>query len=243
MPKAQTSSAPPVSAPTAPASDEAVTMDVEPSSFQKKGNWPLNSTPSAPVPGFKKSGWSTVGSSFYDHFSERPPSPQSNSSFGWAPSSSSATTSGSHLPPSYHTPSFRTGGCTSLDTGTATTVQSPRLMPIPPAPTTVTTSELPPSSEIPQPQPLMGGTRGGWSSISSQTVSPASDPLPPGPSPGPHSPLRQPSDAGTVHFTSSNPHVVLVSAPSQSLMKHTTPSTELERSGWQKFQSKNLKRR
>lgn len=257
MPKVigpQTGSAPPVLAPAAPASDELATMDVEPSSLEKKGDWPSNSTisstPSAPVPGFKKSGWTTVGSSFYDHFSQRPPSPQSNSSFGWAPAptfapSSTATTSESYLSPSYHTPSFRTGGWTSLDTGIATTVQSSCLMTTPPAPTTipvtpVTTSELPSSSEFPQPQPPIGGTRGGWSSISSKTATPASTPLPLGPSP---SQLRQSSDIGAVNSALPNPHVVLVSTPSQSLMKPDTPSIELERSGWQKFQSKNLKRR
>jgi len=257
MPKVigpQTGSTPPVLAPAAPASDELATMDVESSPLQKKGDWPSNnsisSAPSAPVPGFKKSGWTTVGSSLYDHFSQRPPSPQSNSSSGWtpaptfAPSSSSATTSESYLSPSYHTPSFRTGGWTSLDTGTATTVQSSRLMTIPPAPTTIpvtpmTTSELPPSSEFPQPQPPIGGTRGGWSSISSKTATPASTPLPL----GLHSPLRQSSDIEAVKSTSSNPHVVLVSTSSQPLMKPDPPSIELERSGWQKFQSKNLKRR
>jgi len=258
MPKVigpQTGSAPPVLAPATPASDELATMDVDPGSLQRKGDWPSNSsissTPSAPVPGFKKLGWTTVGSSSYDHFSQRPPSPQSNSSFGWAPAPTSVPstiTSESYLPPSYHTPSFRTGGWTSLDTGTATTVQSSGLMTIPPAPATIpvmpmTTSELPPSSEFPQLQPPIGGSRGGWSSISSKTATPVSTPLPLGPSSGPHSPLRQSSDLGAVNSTSSNPHVVLVSTPSQSLMKPDTPSVELERSGWQKFQSKNLKRR
>jgi len=117
-------------------------------------------------------------------------------------------------------------------------------MTIPPAATTIpvtpmTTSELPPSSEFQQPQPPVGGTKGGWSSISSKTATPASTPPPL----GLHSPLRQSSDIGAVKSTSSNPHVVRVSTSSQPLMKPDTPSIELERSGWQKFQSKNLKRR
>jgi len=261
----QMDSTPTVLASTAAASDTASTMDVEPDSSQKKGGWPSTdsiSTPStsapAPAPAFKKSGWTTVGSSFSGQL---PPSPQSNSSSGrapvlaTAPLSSSVTTSKSSLSSLHHAPSFRAGGWTSLDTGTMTTDQFSRLetisaaaaaIPITPI-TNLDPVSLPPSSDFSPSQSLIGGTRGGWSSISSMMTTPTSTPLPLGSPPGLRSPLQSPDNFGAVistQSTSSNSHVVPISAPSQTLTtttttKSSTSSAELERSGWKKFQAKN----
>lgn len=257
----QMDSTPTVLASTAAASDAASTMDVEPDSSQKKGGWlstHSTSTPStsAPAPAFKKSGWTTVGSSFSGQL---PPPPQSNSSSGrapvlaTAPLSSSVTTSKSSLSSLYHAPSFRAGGWTSLDTGTMTIDQFSRLetisaaaaaaIPITPM-TNLDPVSLPPSSDFSPSQSLIGGTRGGWSSISSKTTTPTSTPLALGSPPGLRSPLQSPDNFGAVistQSTSSNSHVVPISAPLRTLTttKSSTSSTELERSGWKKFQAKN----
>ena len=258
----QMDSTPIVLASTAAASDAASTMDVEPDSSQKKGGWPSTdsiSTPStsAPAPAFNKSGWTTVGSSFSGQL---PPSPQSNSSSGripvlaTAPLSSSVTTSKSSLSSLHHAPSFRAGGWTSLDTGTMTIDQFSRLetisaaaaaaaIPITPM-TNLDPVSLPPSSDFSPSQSLIGGTRGGWSSISSKTTTPTSTPLALGSPPGLRSPLQSPDNFGAVistQSTSSNSHVVPISAPLRTLTttKSSTSSTELERSGWKKFQAKN----
>jgi len=256
----QMDSTPTVLASTAAASDAASTMDVEPDSSQKKGGWLSThsiSTPStsAPAPAFNKSGWTTVGSSFSGQL---PPSPQSNSSSGrapvlaTAPLSSSVTTSKSSLSSLHHAPSFRAGGWTSLDTGTMTNDQFSRLetisaaaaaIPITPM-TNLDPVSLPPSSDFSPSQSLIGDTRGGWSSISSKTTTPTSTPLALGSPPGLRSPLQSPDNSGAVisiQSTSSNSHVVPISAPLRTLTttKSSTSSTELERSGWKKFQAKN----
>ncbi|KAF5356335.1 hypothetical protein D9756_004252 [Leucocoprinus leucothites] len=262
MPKAAappTSSAPIAPSPSVTATDGTASMDVEPN-LQKKGGW-ASIGATAPTSGFKKSGWATVGSSSSTH--TPPPPPAQPKSSGWAPVPSappSSSVAGTSLPsaPSSsahhtgHTPSFRTGGWTSLDTGT---IQPPppqstpptTFAPLPVAPMSTSLSVPPPlppppppaSSSIPRPaQSMIGGnSRGGWASISSTATSASTPSLPP--IPGSQSHFQSSSGPPIVKSTAPVPLATSSRAPPEP----SNSSTEPKRSGWQKFQAKNLKRR
>ncbi|KXN84778.1 G patch domain-containing protein 8, partial [Leucoagaricus sp. SymC.cos] len=225
--------------PSVAPTDTSPSMDIDAStSAQKKGGWASvgSASSASSASGFKKSGWTTVGSSSSTTISTPPP-PRSS---GSAPASSSTMpstggSSSSNAPFSQqhtsHTPSFRTGGWTSLDTGTSITVQPP-LGPSPPSQppsftasfhTTTTSiassqSPPPPSADSRPARPMIGGRRG-WTSIS--TPPPSSElELPPVPKPA------------VVPGASR--------APSQP---EPAPGPQSTQSGWQKFQAKNTKRR
>ncbi|EDR15447.1 G-patch-domain Zn-finger DNA-binding protein [Laccaria bicolor S238N-H82] len=139
---------PPVKPPAVPAvplptsSDNALgtMMEVETKPSESKGWASLSTTPSdstPPQPGFRKSGWATVGSSS----TVSPPVP-------FMPSTS-APSNASNPAPIPHHPSFRNAGWTTLDTGSSF-----------PA---IPTSNPPPPTSPPPPPP--DSPRRGWSTL------------------------------------------------------------------------------
>ncbi|KAJ7169639.1 G-patch-domain Zn-finger DNA-binding protein, partial [Mycena filopes] len=93
------------------------------------------SRPPETQPGFKKSGWATVGSSFSPAAAPPPPPPAASSS--WTPPPPASLSSSSH-------PAFRTAGWTSLDTGSS---QAPLI------PSSDGAPPFPPTSAPPPPPP------------------------------------------------------------------------------------------
>ncbi|KAJ3574529.1 hypothetical protein NP233_g1713 [Leucocoprinus birnbaumii] len=257
MPKVagQTSSTPSASAPEGPSS-----MDVEtPSSTQKKGGWAsIGTGPSTQTTGFKKSGWATVGSSA----SATPPPPTAPApapappqSSGWAPVSSSSSTPGAPSSGQHHTghtPSFRTGGWTSLDTGTTTTTNTISAQP-PPPPDPIPAAPSgppqppPPSSGFRPVQQLNTGSsqtsRGGWSSIPPAPATSASTPPPPPTSNAQSQSQFAPAPASNTSGGPPIPKPTSSISAAGASSRASEPGAEPQRSGWQKFQAKNTKRR
>lgn len=199
------------------AADISPAMDVDGRSTQKKGGWASIGTTSAsttPSAGFKKSGWATVGPPSEMSPSTPPPPPplESSKSSAWATVSSTSIPSQTPATSSNHAPSFRTGGWTSLDTGTVNAHPSFTAAHIP-------DSHLP--SPLLYPPQSTGRDRG-----SSQAVS---------------APATLPAPQSEVHgIPTPRPTAAAPALPSQPF---SMPSTQPTRSGWQKFQAKNNKRR
>ncbi|KAJ7783524.1 G-patch-domain Zn-finger DNA-binding protein [Mycena maculata] len=101
-------------------------------------------------PGFKKSGWATVGSSTDAPAPLPEPVPPSG---GWTPSPPVPSSSGH--------PAFRTAGWTSLDTGSSHSPPPPPPVTAPPAPPPAS-GPPPPPANVAAPPPRAGG----WSTIS-----------------------------------------------------------------------------
>ncbi|EKM83411.1 hypothetical protein AGABI1DRAFT_110077 [Agaricus bisporus var. burnettii JB137-S8] len=219
---------PAVPAPTpAAVTPVGVSAESDGTPSEKKRGWASVGDPSAAVStstGFKKSGWATVGSSSTPQPSQT--SDQAKSS-NWAPAPSAS------IPPqppmtsrhTSHTPSFRTGGWTSLDTTSDTVNPSP---PPPPAAHSYPYSAPPmqPSSPPPPPPPSSShpslGGRGGWSSSSATHASAT---------------LRQ---SEGLEIPTPTPDSIM-SAPTPKPLSN--PPAVPVRSGWQKFQAKNNKRK
>ncbi|KAJ7706435.1 hypothetical protein B0H17DRAFT_1037207 [Mycena rosella] len=101
-------------APTDPVGGSGVSMDID--GVPLKPGWApaSGSRPPESQPGFRKSGWATVGGSSSMSEPSPPPPPPPEPSEGWTPAPP-APSSSAH-------PAFRTAGWTSLDTGSS---QSP----------------------------------------------------------------------------------------------------------------------
>lgn len=206
-----------------------------------------SSEPDEQLSGSKKGGWATIGPSSMTALQPESSSPTGSaggqttqpSRSGWAnvsqptsPLPPSSTQSG---PP----PAFRTGGWTSLDTGST---QAPAPVPVPPpasAPVPVP-APPPPSETAPLPP---APTRSAWSTVSTPVQTNASsDPAAArggwqGTStPAPTAPLTlsPPSHAGTAPPTQP---------PAEPRKSVPAKRAEASRSGWQQFKAGGARRR
>ncbi|KAJ7786060.1 hypothetical protein B0H16DRAFT_16284 [Mycena metata] len=206
------------------------------------------SQPTEPQPGFKKSGWATVGSS--SSSATAPPPPPPAASGGWAPPPPPAASSSSGHP------AFRTAGWTSLDTGSSQSSPPPPPPPggAPPAPPLDSYPPPPPNRGVPLPPPT-----GGWSTVSSAADpntsrwTPAAPSLPPPPRTGGWSTVSSPAESNpSSRWAPAAPAPAQTSAAPQSQAPPPPPSLAVEppsskasaaRSGWQQFQKSASKRR
>ncbi|KAJ7107660.1 hypothetical protein C8R43DRAFT_1044918 [Mycena crocata] len=185
-------------------------------------------------PGFKKSGWATVGSSSSLPAALPPPEPPTG---GWSSSSVPVPSSSGH-------PAFRTAGWTSLDTGSS---QSP-----PPPPPPAAAAPPPPPADTAPPPPRSGG----WSTVSATESStsrwerptpappPPVDVAPPPPRSGGWStvPSTEPS---TSRWSAPPPPPAIAQPPPAPIPVESHPPSKAHaaRSGWQQFQKSASKRR
>ncbi|KAF9451786.1 hypothetical protein P691DRAFT_806887 [Macrolepiota fuliginosa MF-IS2] len=165
--------------PTAATADVPPSIDADSGPTQKKGGWASIGSSAPPPPpttsssGFKKSGWATVGSSSSPSSTPPPPPPEPPKPSGWAQVSSAPPPPPPSIsPPTHtqhhttHTPSFRTGGWTSLDTGS------------------ITAQPPPPAAHAPDPHlaapshPVQSTAAGGWTSLPATTAPPPQIPAP-----------------------------------------------------------------
>ncbi|KAJ6574862.1 hypothetical protein B0H19DRAFT_1126073 [Mycena capillaripes] len=186
-------------------------------------------------PGFKKSGWATVGSST----SAAPPPEPAAAPGGWAPPPP---------PNSSNHPAFRTAGWTSLESGTSQPFPPPphpASAAAPPPPPPVVAPPSPPVDAVPPPP-----RAGGWSTVSSSNTSRwTAAPPPPRTNAGP----PPPSAGGWSNISSSNtaapPPASLApssAVPQPSLIPAEPASSskaQAARQGWQQFQKAASKRR
>ncbi|KAJ7042487.1 hypothetical protein C8F04DRAFT_79454 [Mycena alexandri] len=212
------------------------------------------SQPTETQPGFKKSGWATVGSS--SSSATAPPPPPPAASGGWAPPPPPAASSSSGHP------AFRTAGWTSLDTGSSQSSPPPPPPPpppsggAPPAPPLDSTPPPPPDHAVPPPP-----RTGGWSTVSSAADpntsrwAPVAPPLPPA-TPllrtGSWSTVSSPAEsnassrwapaAAPLPQTSSAPQSQ-VPPPPPLAVEPPSSKASAARSGWQQFQKSASKRR
>ncbi|KAJ6604411.1 G-patch-domain Zn-finger DNA-binding protein [Mycena vulgaris] len=173
------------------------------------------SRPTESQPGFKKSGWATVGSSSLP--ATAVPPELAGPTGGWPPSPPVPSSSGH--------PAFRTAGWTSLDTGSS---QSSSTLPPPaaaaPPPPPPSAAPPPPPAALAPPPPRAGG----WSTISSTESIPSRwGTAPPPALPSPLSSSAVPPPA----------------APTPAEQPPPTSKAHAARSGWQQFQKSASKRR
>ncbi|KAJ7492862.1 G-patch-domain Zn-finger DNA-binding protein [Mycena latifolia] len=199
-------------APAEPVGGTSASMDIDGVPINSGWASASGSRPTDSQPGFKKSGWATVGSSSMPQLAPSPEPPRPSG--GWTPSppvpSSSASSSSGH-------PAFRTAGWTSLDTGSS----QPSLPPPPPSaaapppPPPKAAPPSPPADHTTPPPPRAGG----WSTIpSSDSITPRWNAAPP-PPPAPALPVAPPPPA-----------------PIPAEQPPPTSKAQAARSGWQQFQ-------
>ncbi|KAL0950882.1 hypothetical protein HGRIS_007641 [Hohenbuehelia grisea] len=231
MPKSAATTITPTSADAQPGSD----MDVEPkqSGFRQAGWASVSSASnlsSAPAGQSSQSaggrgGWNTVGNATVTSAPLPPPSNPPPSSGGWSTASNPPSSHPSH------TTSFRTGGWTSLDTGSSHIPPPPTHIPLPPSP--------PPEFSAPGQHaapPPPSSQRGGWSSSGFSSTAPP--PMPPASRGGWSTPGSLPS----VPAPANTP---LPAAPPMAqrlpVAAAAPPPPKNPRSSWQNFQKSKRK--
>lgn len=236
---------PPAQTP-APA-EASLPSEAQSSSFKKAG-WATVSAPVEPATGFKRSGWASLGSnaSSGPSTSLPPPPPPVVSP---PPASRSAAT-----------PTFRTGGWTSLDVGSSQSVT-------PPPPRNTAVLPPPPPNVAPPPPPVItmnAPPPSGQSPFTPANVRPSGVPLPlcapPASRPPPFPPTtgswgpaalvsdsrrRDQSSAPASTFSQPAPPVTAAPPTSTSLKAAVPPPAAPQaRSGWQQWkQGSGSKRR
>ncbi|KAJ7139883.1 hypothetical protein C8R44DRAFT_867981 [Mycena epipterygia] len=204
-------------APADPVGGSSTSMDID--GVPLNPGWAPTASgghPTESQPGFKKSGWATVGSSSVPQPAPPPPSG------GWTPSLPTPP-----VPSSSGHPAFRTAGWTSLDTGSSQPSSPPPPPPVAaaPPPPPPDTAAPPRPADVASPPPRAGG----WSTVSSMEQN-ASRWGAAAPSPGP--PL-----------SSSVVPPPMPSAPMPTEQPAPTSKAHAARSGWQQFQKSASKRR